>query len=182
MIKINLLPYQKASKVKRQQVMEAQYILAGGVLLVLTVGLGFLWWSLDANITEQQTTRDGLQTQLAVLKKKVEQVKDVEQKKKLVEEKIAIIDQLKKNQQGPVRVLDELSRHLPNRVWLTALTQQGNSFAIEGRATTNFEIVDYYNNLKASDVITNLELIESRQGAEGKLVVYIFKLSFRYKT
>ena len=57
MIKINLLPYQKASKVKRQQVMEAQYILAGGVLLVLTVGLGFLWWSLDANITEQQTTR-----------------------------------------------------------------------------------------------------------------------------
>ena len=182
MIKINLLPYQKASKVKRQQAMEAQYILAGGALLALTVGLGFLWWSLDANITEQQTARDGLQTQLAALKKKVAQVKDVEQKKKLVEEKIAIIDQLKKNQQGPVRVLDELSQHLPNRVWLTSLTQQGNSFAIEGRATTNFEIVDYYNNLKSSAFITNLELVESRQGAEGTLIVYNFKMSFRYKT
>jgi type IV pilus assembly protein PilN len=99
-----------------------------------------------------------------------------------VEDKIAIIDQLKKNQQGPVRVLDELSRRLPSRVWLVSLSQQGNSFSIDGRATTNFDIVDYYNNLKSSAVIEDLELIESRQTTEEKLVVYSFKISFKYKT
>ena len=181
MIKINLLPYQKAAKVKRQQALEAQLLLAVLMLAVLTAALGFFWWVLNDNIAEQQATRQNMQAHLEVLKKKVQEVQDVEQKKALVEGKIAIIAQLKKNQQGPVRVLDELSRHLPNRVWLTSLTQVGDGFDLEGRAVTNFEIVDYFNNLKKSTFITNLELVESRQGAEGALNVYNFKLKFKLK-
>jgi len=181
MIKINLLPYQKAAKVKRQQALEAQLLLAVLMLAGLTAVLGFFWWVLNDNIAEQQATRTQMKTQLAVLKKKVQEVQDVEQKKALVDGKIAIIAQLKKNQQGPVRVLDELSRHLPNRVWLTSLTQKGEGFDLEGRAVTNFEIVDYFNNLKKSPYIADIELVESRQGAEGTLNIYNFKLRFRLK-
>ncbi|MEW6324065.1 MAG: PilN domain-containing protein [Nitrospirota bacterium] len=181
MIKINLLPYQKAAKVKRKQALEAQVLLGVLVLVGLSAGLGFFWLALNDNIAEQRETRQQLHVQLEELKRKVKEVEDVEQRKKLVEEKIAIIAQLKKNQQGPVRVMDELSSHLPSRVWLTSLTQQGNAFDLEGRATTNFEIVDYYNKLKTSAFITDLQLIESRQGAEGSLMVYNFKLKFKVK-
>jgi len=107
---------------------------------------------------------------------------DVEKKKKLVESKIEIIAQLKKNQQGPVHVLDELSRYLPDRVWLTALVQNDKAFNLEGRATTNFDIVDYVNNLKASAFISDIQLLESRQTGEQGLTIYSFKLSFQYKT
>jgi type IV pilus assembly protein PilN len=181
MIKINLLPYQKSVKVKRQQTLEVQ-LMGGGVALVLVaLFLGFVWWSLNVNIEEQRDKKTSMTAQLEVLKKKVKEVRDVEQKKKLVEEKIAIIDQLKKNQHGPVRILDELSRYLPDRVWLISLTQQGELFDLNGRATTNFEIVDYIKNLKLSPYISGVELVESREGSEGGLSIYDFKLKFKFK-
>jgi len=182
MIKINLLPYQKAVKVKRQQSLEAQLLIAGLVFLVVIAGLFFFGYMLNAKITEQQTLRDSKNQQLEMLKKKVKEVQDVEAKKQLVEQKIAIIDQLKRNQQGPVHVLDEVSRHLPSRIWLTSLVEKGNVVDIDGRATTNFDIVDYFNSLKSSPYISNLELVESRQGNEGPLTIYNFKLRFTFKT
>ncbi|HUJ79049.1 MAG TPA: PilN domain-containing protein [Nitrospiria bacterium] len=180
MIKINLLPYQKAAKVRRQQAMEVQFLLAGIIFVVFILALGFFWWSLNQKIDELTKSRDNMTAQLEVLKKKVKEVKDVEAKKKLVESKIDIIAQLKKNQQGPVHILDELSRHLPDRVWLVALTEHGDAFDLEGRATTNFEIVDYVNNLKSSPFITDIALLESRQTAEGGLMIYSFKLNFKF--
>ncbi len=182
MIKINLLPYQKASKVKRKQAFEAQILLAILVFVGLTAGLGFFWLALNDSIDNQRTTRDQVKVQLEDLKKKVKEVEDLEERKKLVEEKIAIIAQLKKNQQGPVRVLDELSSHLPSRVWLVSLSQTSNAFDLDGRAVTNFEIVDYFNKLKTSPFISDLELVESRQGAEGGLTIYQFKMKFKLKT
>jgi type IV pilus assembly protein PilN len=180
MIKINLLPYQKAAKVRRQQAMEVQYLFAGIIFVVFVLALGFYWWTLNQKIVELTKNRDNMTTQLVALKKKVKEVKDVEAKKKLVESKINIIAQLKKNQQGPVHVLDELSRYLPDRVWLVSLTQKGDSFDLEGRATTNFEIVDYVNNLKSSSYISDITLLESRQTAEGGLLIYNFKLNFKF--
>lgn len=182
MIRINLLPYQKAAKVRRQQAMEAQFLLAGIVFAVFLLVLGFFWWSLNQKIDELTYTRNTMITQLENLKKKVQEVQDAENKKKLVESKIAIIAQLKKNQQGPVHVLDELSRYLPDRVWLVGLTQTSNGFDLEGRATTNFEIVDYVNNLKASSYISEIQLVESRQADEKGLSIYNFKLTFQFKT
>jgi type IV pilus assembly protein PilN len=182
MIKINLLPYQKAGKVRRQQALEAQFLLAGIVFVVFVLALGFFWWSLNQKIDELQKNRDNMSAQLEVLKKKVKEVQDVEKKKKLVESKIAIIAQLKKNQQGPVHVLDELSRYLSDRVWLVSLVQKTGAFDLEGRATTNFEIVDYVNNLKGSAYISDIQLLESKQTSEGGLTIYSFKLTFKFKT
>jgi type IV pilus assembly protein PilN len=182
MIKINLLPYQKAAKVRRQQAMEVQYLLAGIVLVVFVLVLGFFWWSLNQRVDELTKTRDNMTAQLEVLKKKVKEVQDVEKKKKLVESKIAIIAQLKKNQQGPVHILDELSRYLPDRVWLVSLMQKSDGFDLDGRATTNFEIVDYVNNLKSSPFISDIQLVESRQAHEGGLTIYSFKMSFKFHT
>jgi len=182
MIKINLLPYQKAAKVRRQQTMEAQFLLAGIVFVVVVSALGFFWWELNQKVAELTSNRDSMTKQLDVLKKKVQEVQDAEKKKKMVDSKIAIIAQLKKNQQGPVHVLDELSRHLPDRVWLVSLIQKGETFDLDGRATTNFEIVDYVNNLKTSSYISDIQLLESRQTAEKSLTIYNFKLTFKIKT
>jgi type IV pilus assembly protein PilN len=182
MIKINLLPYQKAAKARRQQTLEAQFLLAGIVFAVFLLVLGFFWWSLNQKIGEFTDTRNTMTAQLENLKKKVQEVQDLERKKMLVESKIAIIAQLKKNQQGPVHVLDELSRYLPDRVWLASLVQKGEGFDLEGRATTNFEIVDYVNSLKSSAYISDIQLLESRQSDEKGLRIYNFKLTFKFKT
>ena len=178
MIRINLLPYQKAAKAKKQQVMEAQLLISGAVIAVVVLFMLFVWWSFSVTIDDLTVERNSMTAQLEVLKKKVQEVKDVEKKTKLVEQKIAIIGKLKTNQQGPVRILDELSRLLPERVWLDSLIQQGDTFNLKGKATTNFEIVEYVNRLKSSDYISGVVLTESRQGTEQSLKIFNFTLKF----
>jgi len=62
-----------------------------------------------------------LEIRLKEIKEKVKEVENYERDKKTYEEKIAIIQNLKKSQRGPVHVIDEISRMLPDRVWLVSL-------------------------------------------------------------
>ncbi|MER3424368.1 MAG: hypothetical protein C4293_15255, partial [Nitrospiraceae bacterium] len=80
-------------------------------LLLLTTG-GWIYYSgmLDSEIENKQLEKQGKEKQLALLKEKVKQVQDFEQKKKLLEDKNRVIDELEKSRAGPVRVLDYVSQ------------------------------------------------------------------------
>ncbi|MFZ5876283.1 MAG: PilN domain-containing protein [Nitrospirota bacterium] len=138
--------------------------------------MGYVWWSMSAKMSALEQQKTQRTQELAALKEKVKEVEGFEANKKSYEEKIAIIEQLRKNQVGPVRLLDELSRNLPDRVWLTSLVEQSGKVDLEGKAVTNAEIVDFINNLKASRSIREILLIESRQVTEDGVPVYNFKL------
>jgi len=99
--------------------------------------------------------------------------------KKVLEDKNRVIGQLQKNKQGPVLLLDELAKNTPQRVWIVSLNEQGGMLDIDGKALTNIDIVEYVNNLRSSKYFTDLHLIESRQGSEGGLEIYQFKLKSR---
>jgi type IV pilus assembly protein PilN len=76
-----------------------------------------------------------------------------------------------------VYLLDQVSRNLPSRVWLIALTQQGKNVGIEGKAMTNSELVDFIDNLKRSKFFSDIQLLESRQTVDGNVPIYNFKLN-----
>ncbi|MES4785710.1 MAG: hypothetical protein C4294_07715, partial [Nitrospiraceae bacterium] len=77
----------------------------------MTTG-GWIYYSgmLDSEIENKQLEKQGKEKQLALLKEKVKQVQDFEQKKKLLEDKNRVIDELEKSRAGPVRVLDYVSQ------------------------------------------------------------------------
>jgi type IV pilus assembly protein PilN len=177
MIKINLLSQLRAKKVKKQAEIQYQLWLFGGFLVLAVVVLGYLWFYLNDRITNLQTERIAMDQTLNQLKVKVKEVENFEKDKKNFEEKINVIQQLKFNQSGPVHLLDEVSRNLPARVWLVALTQNNRNVSIEGKAITNSEIVDFIDNLKKTQFFSNIELLESRQATEGNVPIYNFKLS-----
>jgi len=177
MIKINLLSQLRAKKVKKQVEVQYQLWLFGGFLLVLIMVLGYFWFYLNDRLHTLQGEKVSLEQNLAVLKQKVKEVESYEKDKKIFEEKIRVIQQLKLNQGGPVHLLDQLSRNLPPRVWLMGLTQQGKNVAIEGKAMTNSELVDFIDNLKRSKFFSDIQLLESRQAVEGNVPIYNFKLN-----
>lgn len=182
MIRINLLPTPRAKTVKRQWDVRFELVCAV-VTLLLAIGACVYYADvLDSEIEAKQIEKQSKEKQLALLKEKVKQVQDFEQKKKLLEDKNRVIDELEKSRAGPVRVLDYVSQSLnPLNLWLTRLSVKGNDIELEGRALTNDDVVTFVNNLRQADYFGNIRLVESRSGTESKLNVYQFKLNLTLK-
>ena len=182
MIRINLLPGPKGRTVKPQYDVRAQALLGVGVLLVTIAGC---WWyssSLDEVIEARQEEKLAKEKQVVQLKEQVKQVQDFEQKKKLLEDKNRVIDQLESARVGPVKVLDLVSQSIePLKVWLTNLKLSAENVEVEGKALTNDEVVEFVNNLRRTDFFANINLQESKAAVENKINIYQFKLAFRLK-
>ncbi len=178
MIKINLLSSQKAKKTRKKIEIQSQLIGASVVLSVVILGCGYVWMVLGERVDHLQSEKAKLTAELGVLKTKVKEVENYERDKKIVEEKINVIEQLRKNQSIPVLLLDEVSKSLPQRVWLVSLIEQGGTVDLDGKATTNSEIVDFINNLKKSSLFKDVQILESRQSMEGVISIYSFKLKW----
>jgi type IV pilus assembly protein PilN len=180
MIKINLLPTKRKPP---RKVTELQKQLIIGVIVSAAVGGGMLlyFFNLNGKIAARQQMRQQAQARVAQQDNMLKEVKNVEEERKKVTEKIGIIEQLKKNQQGPVRLLDEISRALPNGVDLTSLVETAGNINLEGEAFTNEDVVKYVDNLKTSPYLTDLYLLEtSRTNREG-YDFYKYKLQMKYK-
>jgi len=182
MIRINLLSGPKGHKAKPQYDVRAQALLGVGLLLVTLAGC---WWysaSLDEEIAVRQTEKFDKEKQVAQLKEQVKQVSDFENRKKVLEDKNRIIDELEKSRVGPVKALDHVSQSLdPLKVWLVRMAVTGQEVDVEGRAATNDDVVEFVNNLRRTDYFSNISLQESRAVVESQLNIYQFKLGFRLK-
>jgi type IV pilus assembly protein PilN len=180
MIKINLLPTKKKPPKK---VIDLQQQLILGVLVIILVVMGmWFFWNRQANriaaLEKEKTAAEArVQEQENVLK----EVKNVEEERKKFTEKIGVIQQLKKNQAGPVRLLDEISKALPIGVNVAAISESSNNINIDGEAFTNDDIVRFVDNLKASSLLSDVTLLETSQFKREGIEVYKYKLQFVYK-
>src|SRR5262249_13943748 len=83
---------------------------------------------------------------------------DYKAKKELLQRKIALVTQLKKNQSGPVHLLDEISKQLPDFLWLDSMSESSFAIQIQGKATTYNAVSNFYNNLTGSRYFQNVVL------------------------
>lgn len=180
MIKINLLSVVKAKKARKADQAKVQFFL--GVMSLVAVGLlaGWGWIWLDSKIASLTDEKGKKQRELTELQEKVKEVESLEAQKKNLEDKIKIIEQLKKNQSGPVVLLEELSKTLPSRVWVTSLVESQGKIDLEGKATTNAELVEFVDNMKSSGHFTDIQFLESRAAIESNLTVFTFRLKLTF--
>jgi type IV pilus assembly protein PilN len=177
MIRINLLPVPKARKVKKQSEMRSQYVLGGLVLVIVAIFCGYSWYDLNKRVNNLETKKAKANQELKELKEKVKEVESYEENKKNLQEKNAIIEQLRKNQSGPVHILDEISTGVESlKLWLDSLNVKGNSVDLSGKAITNADIVEFVDRLKKSRYFSNVTLLESRQVVEDGISIYQFKI------
>ncbi|UCH80438.1 MAG: PilN domain-containing protein [Nitrospiraceae bacterium] len=177
MIRINLLPSGK----KKPLVLPPSIlygILAALISIIFIIGFSF-YLSKQVSAKEQEIAVK--EQKLKSLQAKLTEVQNYEKNNKEVREKTEIIEQLKKKQIVPLRLLDEVSEMLPKGVWLTNLTDRLGAVSMEGYAFTNSDLVTYVQNLKNSKYFTNVMLIESRQAEVGDFSIYKFKLTFNIK-
>ena len=180
MIKINLLPTKKKPP-KKVIDLQQQVILAVLVLILVVIAMGYYWKTQNDRIAKLENEKAATEKQIADQDNMLKEVKNVEEARKKVSEKIEIIEKLKKNQAGPVRLLDAVSNALPKGVNIASLSENNNSVNIEGAAFTNEDVVRFIDNLKASPLLKDVMLLETTQTTQDKIDIYKYKLQFVYK-
>lgn len=180
MIKINLLPTKK--KPPRKVTELQQQLILGALILALAGGGMFSYWkSLSAKIESLQRAKASADARIREQESMLKEVKSVEDERKKVNDKIAIIEQLKKNQGLLVHLLDEVSKALPQGVNLTSLSEKSGQIDLEGMAFTNNDIVRFVANLKASPYCSDVFLQETAQSTLEGIDIYKYKLQFTFK-
>ncbi len=180
MIKINLLPT-KRKPPKKVTELQQQAVLGGLILVLFWIGIWYFWSKQVARIEALEREKASAEERIRQQDNLLKEVKNIEDERKKVSDKIAIIEQLKKNQTGPVRLLDEVSKALPPGVNLNSFTESGGSVSISGDAFTNNDIVRFVENLKASPFLADVFLLETRQSSVEGIEIYKYSMTFRFK-
>ncbi len=157
-----------------------QNLLLALVLVAVLVGLlGFGYYVKHTVATLQEEIRqaDAELARLSEIRKKME---EFTKQKELLEKKVNLITELKKNQQVPVHLLDQISRNLPDFLWLDSLRQdQANHIVLNGKATTYNAVADFYNRLIQSGWFENVTQGKVYEVPEG--VAFTINCDFSVK-
>jgi len=184
MIKINLLSEGKrpaaVRKAKTTALLQTQnigmYLLAVGIVLGI-VATGIYWWFLNADVVAQQEEIRAANAEVEALASVIKEVEDYKGKKTELERKIKIINDLKLNQRGPVRVMDHISRALPELLWLDKMTMNASTISVEGRAFNTNAVANFIENLDKVPEFEEPTLKDTSEQAGG---VYKFVIEFNY--
>jgi type IV pilus assembly protein PilN len=177
MIRINLLAVDRGPAVKKKApgVTAAQRVTIGAALILLStvVTVGWWFWSLrqegirlDEEIVRAEVEANQLRSVLASVQK-------FETRKAQLQQRVTLIEQLRHGQTGPVHILDEVSKALPDRLWLISMAQRGAEFTIAGQTTSLTGVSDFVANLEASKWFKRpVEIVDStvEQTPNGDLV------------
>ena len=104
-----------------------------------------------------------LDSQLKKLKEVTKEVRELEAKKAELRDKLAVIAKLKISKVGPVRVMDDLNKALPERAWITSIKERQGSLSIAGMALDDQTIAGFMRDLEASDYYDTVDLVQSRK-------------------
>jgi Tfp pilus assembly protein PilN len=153
-------------------------------LLVLGLLIGGGWTALKWNErNKKQATVNSMQAEADNLRKIIEEVERFERRRDSLEKRIALINQLKQNQKGPVRLLDHISRDLPDLVWLDSMALAGTQITISGRTLNPNAAATFVENIKADPMFDEPEFntLSAEGGGQAGVNVYRFEMRFNFR-
>jgi Tfp pilus assembly protein PilN len=125
--------------------------------------VGLVWLLDQRTLGQLETEKAGWRIELDRLKPIVDEVNALEQRETFLNTRIETIRRLRSNQRGPVHVLDELSRNLPEQTWLETIDEAAGVYKVGGFALTNFAVADLLRNLQRSKEFAGVDLVSSEQ-------------------
>jgi len=186
MIRINLLAAERrAAKAASAGFQAGQKMMViGSLVLVVTVaGVGWRYWAIGQEKAQVAREIESEKREEARLQEILKQVQEFENRRKVLESRVALIDELRKGQSAPVHMIDQISKALPDMTWLTSMQQSGYTLTMKGRCLTLTSLSDFIGNLEASRYfIRPVEIIETTTEAEDKgpeLILFTIRGTFQ---
>jgi type IV pilus assembly protein PilN len=156
MIYINLLPVRK---IKARIAAKRQVLTSCCAFVVFLVFLVMYALYQSGIISELQEKERKIQEEKKHYVKILNQIKSIDEKKKILETRISVIKSLKQESSLTVRVLDEIATLTPpNRMWLKSLNQESSNLTLSGMALDDQTIAKYMDDLDRSSYIKSVSL------------------------
>lgn len=157
MMRINLLPHRQIKRAERQR----QFGLMGLMSAVAAGAVVFMGWTYLGAQKESQLERNGrLEKAIASLDKEIADIRNLKDQINNVLERKQIVENLQTNRSQAVVILDELTRQLPEGLYLKSIKQQGNLITLTGVADTNARVATLVRNLSVSNWMELPNLVE----------------------
>ena len=164
MPQINLLPWREEDRKRRQK--EFGVALGGafvaGVLVV--VAAMFVY---GQRIDNQRDRNTRLENEIAELEKSIEEIDGLERQKERLLARMEIIEQLQRSRPEIVHLFDEVTRRLPEGVYLDGMKQSGSSVEVKGIAQSSTRVSTLMRQIDASDWLSDPSVIKVETTEDG---------------
>jgi type IV pilus assembly protein PilN len=185
MIRINLLVVERERARKRVVLIPAAHRVTVGATVIL-IGTAALigWWFVSLHRQSAQLDIDLAQaeTETRQIRSVLEQVRKFESQKATLQQRVTLIEQLRSGQYAPVHLLDEVSKSVPDRLWLNDLKQTGADFTIAGMTDSMTAVSDFVANLEGTRWFKKpVEILDSQVQTDAKagdLIKFEIKAQF----
>lgn len=180
MIRINLAPIEARRGAGVSLPSFNLGFLFGILALLALAGVGYTWYG---RFTEETRLTNDIrrgESELQRLKAQLGEGANVKAQLAEVKGRVQLIEQLTKDQDRPLRMLDTFVDMVPKELWITSMEDKGSGLKIAGTAFTAAIVSEFMANLKASGKFRDIEIVISRQDLAKATSPVTFEVTCRY--
>ena len=164
MPRINLLPWREEERKKRQR----DFLVATvGALVAAIAVVGLTMFSYGQMINGQKARNARLQAEIVELDKSIEEIDGLEAQKARLLARMEIIEQLQRSRPEIVHLFDEVTRQLPDGVYLTGMKQSGTAVEVTGIAQSSTRVSALMRQIDRSEWLTDPDVVKVETTEQG---------------
>lgn len=155
MAKINLLPWREEYRQEKKKEFLGQLAL----VCIAAVVAAIVWVKLVDSSIESQNQRNALlEGEISTLDKRVTEINELKKKRQELIARMKVIQDLQGTRPTIVRYFDEIVRAVPDGLFFTSLSRQGNQISINGVTESSNRVSTFMRNLDHSEWFSNPNL------------------------
>jgi len=180
MIRINLLPPDERIARARKAPAVAWFAWPVGAAALL-VGLAFVSVGVQsARIQALQRDISKSESETASLAPQIERIGQLAKERADMDLRMSLLKRLESSRYVRVQMMDELSRQLPDHVWVTSVRENSpGSVEVEGVTFSNLMVAEFMQRLEDSPLYESVDLKVSERGTLEDREVLKFTLTAR---
>jgi type IV pilus assembly protein PilN len=178
MIRVNLLPHRQLKREARQR----QFGLMAAFTAIAASAIIFMAYTvINARIDSQSERNARLDAAIVKLDKEIKDIQDLKDQITAMLERKQVVENLQTNRSQAVVVFDELSRQLPEGMYLKSIKQVGDVITLEGVADTNARVATLVRNYNSSTWLESPGLVEIKAVTVNGQKQNVFTLTVKLK-
>lgn len=155
-LRVNLLDWREKRREERKK--QFGILLGGSAVAGALVCLAVIAY-FNNHLDAQHARNDRLKSEIKLMEAKIAEIKDLEKVREDLIARTQVIEKLQQSRAETVHFFDELTKTVPDGLFLTRVEQRGEETQIDGIAESNGRVSTYIRNMESAEWLHNPRLV-----------------------